>query len=114
MNADHAGDAGEAGAIGAAGGTGPVSAPVQTEERLREAMAALAGHVHAAPDAYRTARGQWHRRERRRRLVLGTLIAVVFTLATLAGLWVLNSAPADSPGVFDGDRMPAPAAPPGG
>lgn len=114
MNPRDTGDARATGAIGAAETTGPAPAPVQTEERLREAMAALAGHVHPAPDAYRTARGQWHRRERRRRLVLGALVAVVFTLATLVGLWVLNSAPATSPGVFDGERMPAPSAPPGG
>jgi len=73
--------------------------PDRTERELQEALAALAGSVHAAPDAYRTARGDWLRRERRRRLVLAVLIAVVFALATLIGLWVLNQAPAD-PGVI--------------
>ncbi|GAA2279988.1 hypothetical protein GCM10010234_15980 [Streptomyces hawaiiensis] len=62
-------------------------------------MAALAGGVRAAPDAYRTARGEWLRRERRRRLVLAVLVTVVFALATLIGLWVLNEAPS-SPGVI--------------
>ncbi|MFF8955546.1 hypothetical protein [Streptomyces sp. NPDC014894] len=80
-----------------------------TERRLREAMEALAGQVHPAPDAYRTARGEWHRRERRRRLVLTALVAAVFTLAVVAGVWVLNSAP---PGpVLDHGPSPAPTAP---
>ncbi|MGW6460870.1 hypothetical protein ACWF94_33910 [Streptomyces sp. NPDC055078] len=82
-----------------------------TERQLREAMEALAGQVHPAPDAYRTARGQWQRRERRRRLILSLLVAVVFALATLAGLWVLNSAPSGSGVIFNEDRSPAPTAP---
>lgn len=76
--------------------------PDRTERELQEALAALAGGVHAAPDAYRTARGEWLRRERRRRLVLAVLIAVVFALATLIGLWVLNQAPADPGVIFSG------------
>ncbi|MGW7205067.1 hypothetical protein [Streptomyces sp. NPDC054837] len=78
--------------------------PDRTERELQEALAALAGGVHAAPDAYRTARGEWLRRERRRRLVLAVLIAVVFALATLIGLWVLNQAPTD-PGVIFSDTQ---------
>ncbi|KOU69266.1 hypothetical protein ADK57_13660 [Streptomyces sp. MMG1533] len=74
----------------------------RTERELREALETLAGGVRAAPDAYRTARGEWLRRERRRRLVLAVLIAVVFTLATLIGLWVLNQAPADPGVIFSG------------
>jgi hypothetical protein len=73
--------------------------PDRTEQELAEALAALADGVRAAPDAYRTARGEWLRRERRRRLVLAVLITVVFALATLIGLWVLNEAPT-SPGVI--------------
>jgi hypothetical protein len=73
-----------------------------TEEKLREALEALAGGVHAAPDAYRTARGGWLRRERRRRLVLAVLVTVVFLLATLIGLWVLNQAPSRQGPIFDG------------
>jgi hypothetical protein len=76
----------------------------RTEQELRAALEALAGGVQAAPDAYRTARGDWLRRERRRRLVLAVLIAVVFALATLIGLWVLNQAPAD-PGVIFSDAQ---------
>ncbi|GGU18865.1 hypothetical protein GCM10010244_51790 [Streptomyces coeruleorubidus] len=58
------------------------------------------------PDAYRTARGEWLRRERRRRLVLAVLITVVFTLATLIGLWVLNQAPSDPGVIFSGTGAP--------
>lgn len=76
--------------------------PDRTERQLREALSALADGVQAPPDAYRTARGEWLRRERRRRLVLAVLTAVVFALATLIGLWVLNQAPAD-PGVIFSD-----------
>jgi hypothetical protein len=78
--------------------------PDRTEKELREALAALADGVQAAPDAYRTARGDWRRRERRRRLVLAVLIAVVFTLATLIGLWVLNQTPSDPGVIFSGAR----------
>ena len=60
--------------------------------------------MQAAPDAYRTARGDWLRRERRRRLVLAVLITLVFALATLIGLWVLNQAPSDSGVIFSGTR----------
>ncbi|WP_037668291.1 hypothetical protein [Streptomyces griseus] len=74
----------------------------RTERELREALEALAGGVRAAPDAYRTARGEWLRRERRRRLVLAVLITVVFTLATLIGLWVLNQTPSDPGVIFSG------------
>ncbi|KKD08477.1 hypothetical protein [Streptomyces sp. WM6386] len=82
--------------------------PDRTERELQEALAALAGGVHAAPDAYRTARGEWLRRERRRRLVLAVLIAVVFALTTLIGLWVLNQAPADPGVIFSGTRVSLP------
>ncbi|GLP68257.1 hypothetical protein TUSST3_48800 [Streptomyces sp. TUS-ST3] len=64
--------------------------------------------MHAAPDAYRTARGEWLRRERRRRLVLTVLIAVVFALATLIGLWVLNQTPAHSGVIFSGTAASLP------
>ncbi|WP_327182293.1 hypothetical protein [Streptomyces sp. NBC_01334] len=78
------------------------SAQDRTRRELCEALEALADGVRPAPDAYRTARGEWLRRERRRRLVLAVLIAVVFALATLIGLWVLNQAPSDPGVVFSG------------
>jgi len=62
------------------------------EEQLREALEALAGGVHPAPDAYIEVPREWRRRERRRRLILYILIAVVFTCADVAGLWALNHA----------------------
>jgi ferric-dicitrate binding protein FerR (iron transport regulator) len=73
----------------------------RTEKQLREALETLADQVQPAPDAYRAARGDWRRRERRRRLVLTILITVVFTLAVLIGLWVLNQTPSGSSAVFN-------------
>ncbi|MEU4969040.1 hypothetical protein [Streptomyces smyrnaeus] len=78
------------------------TSPDRTERELGEALAALADGVRGAPDAYSTARGDWLRRERRRRLVLTVLIAVVFTLATLIGLWVLNQTPSERGVIFSG------------
>ncbi|MFI2371727.1 hypothetical protein [Streptomyces sp. NPDC018833] len=77
-----------------------------TEEQLSEALEALAGQLHPAPDAFRTARGGWLRRERRRRLVLTVLITVVFALAVLIGLWVLNQAPPGSSAIFSHGHNP--------
>ncbi|MDK1346128.1 hypothetical protein QNO09_23030 [Streptomyces sp. 378] len=89
-------------------GTGPDrSGHGHTEAELREALRVLAGGVLPDPDAYRTARGEWLRRERRRRLVLAVLVSVVFTLATLIGLWVLNQAPSDPGVIFSGTGAPA-------
>ncbi|MFD5856496.1 hypothetical protein [Streptomyces chartreusis] len=86
----------------------PGASADRTERELREALAALAGGVpEATPDTYRTARGEWLRRERRRRLVLAVLITVVFALATLIGLWVLNHAPAEPGVIFSGTGSPA-------
>jgi hypothetical protein len=78
------------------------TSPDRTERELQEALAALADGVRAAPDAYRTARGEWLRRERRRRLVLAVLVTVVFALATLIGLWVLNQTPSNPGVIFSG------------
>ncbi|MET7599084.1 hypothetical protein ACWERY_05840 [Streptomyces sp. NPDC004082] len=75
------------------------AAEIRTELELQAALEALAGGVRSAPDVYRSARADWRRRERRRRLVLTVLIAVVFALATLIGLWVLNQTPTAESGV---------------
>jgi hypothetical protein len=85
----------------------------RTRRELAEALQALAGGVRPAPDAYRTARGTWLRRERRRRLVLAVLVAVVFTLATLIGLWVLNQTPSHPGVVFSGTGGTVASASPG-
>ncbi|MEU0936797.1 MULTISPECIES: hypothetical protein [unclassified Embleya] len=80
--------------------------PSGTERQLREALETLAAGVHPAPDAYRTAHGDWQRRERRRRLILATLILLVFAAATVIGVLVLNHAPADPGPTFE--HPPAP------
>lgn len=84
----------------------------RTEKQLREALEALALQVQPDSDAYRTARGDWLRRERRRRLVLAILVAVVFALAVLIGLWVLNQAPSGSAVIFNGTQAPTASASP--
>ena len=76
--------------------------PARTEERLREALDAVAGGVHPPPHAYRQVRQEWHRRERRRRLILAILIALVFAVADAIGLWALNQSHVDSPVIFNG------------
>jgi hypothetical protein len=72
-----------------------------TEERLRETLGALAAGVEAAPPAYKKARAEWRRRERRRRLILAVLVAIVFALADLIGLWALNQTRDHDPIIFD-------------
>lgn len=84
--------------------TSPSPSSPDTEEQLRNALEAFAEGVRPAPGAYRAAHVDWQRRERRRRAVLAVLITVVFALATLIGLWVLNQAPAE-PGVIFDDRV---------
>lgn len=88
--------------------------PVDTEDQLRMALDALAGGVHPAPDASQRVQREWRRRERKRRLTLAILAAVVFALADAAGLWALNHMP-EQPHVIFNDPAPAqpPAMPPG-
>jgi ferric-dicitrate binding protein FerR (iron transport regulator) len=77
--------------------------PDDMERRLRETLDTLASGVHPAQparEAYRSARGDWLRRERRRRIVLAVLVAVVFALAVAIGLWVLNQAPTGTGAIF--------------
>ena len=64
--------------------------PVHTEDQLREVLGKVADGVHAAPDAYQRVQREWRRRERKRRLTLTILVALVFVLADLLGLWALN------------------------
>ncbi|MGW7361703.1 hypothetical protein ACWGI0_35065 [Streptomyces sp. NPDC054802] len=84
----------------------------RTEKQLQEALEALALQVQPDSDAYRTARGEWRRREHRRRLVLAVLATVVFALAVLIGLWVLNQTPSGSSVIFNGAHAPIASAPP--
>jgi hypothetical protein len=71
------------------------------EDQLRDALDALATGVSADPDAYRRVSTEWRRRERRRRLVLAILVALVFAVADGVGLWALNRADAGSHIIFD-------------
>jgi hypothetical protein len=70
------------------------------DERLREALDALASGVRADPDAYRRASAGWRRRYRRRRLVLAILAAVVFAAADAVGLWALSQADPNTHVIF--------------
>jgi len=47
-----------------------------TEDRLRETLDALAAGIEAAPPAYKKARAEWRRSERRRRLILAVPAAI--------------------------------------
>lgn len=73
-----------------------------TEQQLSAAIAAFADTIRPAADAFRNAQREWHRRERRRRMILAMLIMVVFASATLIGLWVLNQTSAAPHSVFGG------------
>jgi hypothetical protein len=81
------------------------------EERLRETLDALAAQVHAPPDAYRQARNDWRRRERRRRLILAILVAIVFTIADVIGLWALNHSHDGQRVIFNGPVQVEPHSP---
>lgn len=89
----------------------PPSPSPGTEEQLRDALEAFAASVQPAPGAFRAAHRDWQRRERRRRLILAVLITVVFALATLLGLWVLNQAPSRPGVIFDDSRSAGHAQP---
>lgn len=84
--------------------------PPGTDERLREAFDALAAGVQADPNAYRRASAGWRRRERRRRLVLAILAALVFAAADAVGLWALSQADPNTHVIFS-DPSQRPAAP---
>lgn len=66
--------------------------PGNTEERLRDAFDALATEIRPDPGSCRRVVAGWKRRQRKRRLVISILIAVIFTAADVIGLWALNQA----------------------
>lgn len=66
--------------------------PRDTEQRLRDALDALAAEVHPDPDAYRRVIIRWRRRERKRRLIIAILSTLIFAAADAIGLWALNQA----------------------
>lgn len=78
----------------------------RAEQRLREALRARADQVSPAPPSYRGASAEWRRRERKRRLILAILAALVFTAADGIALWALNHADTDSHIIFS-DPNPA-------
>lgn len=64
----------------------------EPEARLREVLDTLAERVEPASDAYRRARAQWQRRERRKRLLVIVLAVLLVGGADAVGLWALNNA----------------------
>jgi hypothetical protein len=76
-----------------------VNAP-DADVRLREALDALAAGVQPDPVAYRRASAGWRRRDRRRRLVLAVLAALVFATADAVGLWALSRADPNTHVIF--------------
>ncbi|SHK52362.1 hypothetical protein SAMN05443637_107173 [Pseudonocardia thermophila] len=81
-----------------------------TDERLRDALQALAAGVPETPEDFRAASSQWRRRERRRRIVLAVLATVVFVVADGLALWALNQADPDAHVIFS-DPAPGVTAP---
>jgi uncharacterized membrane protein len=61
-----------------------------TEQLLCDILAPLAAEAQRDPDAACRIIARWKRRERKRRLIIGILIAVIFTAADAIGLWTLN------------------------
>lgn len=80
---------------------------LSTDDRLRDALQALAAGVPAASGDYRRASAGWRRRYRRRRLVLAILIAIVFVAADAIALWALNQTNPDAYVIFSDPEPPA-------
>jgi hypothetical protein len=78
-----------------------------TDDRLRDALHAVADGVPAASADYRRASAGWRRRYRRRRLVLAILIAIVFLAADAIALWALNQTNPDAYVIFSNPGTPA-------
>ena len=77
-----------------------------TDDRLRDALAAMASGVPESPADYRRASAGWRRRYRRRRLVLAVLVLVVFLAADAIALWALNQTSPDSYVIFSDPHPP--------
>jgi hypothetical protein len=72
--------------------TGGRPAGNAAEDQLRDVFDALTTSVHGSPSHYPKALAQWRRRERRRRLLVAILAAIVFAVADIIGLWALGKA----------------------
>jgi hypothetical protein len=79
---------------------------VAPDERLIDALGAIAEQVEVAPDAYERAQAEWRSRERRRRILAIVIAVLIIPAADVARVWALNRAKSGSPVIFDG---PAPA-----
>ncbi|MET7395535.1 hypothetical protein ABZS66_18805 [Dactylosporangium sp. NPDC005572] len=86
---------------GQAPGTGSAAGSGVAEEQLRDVFDALVTSVHGASNRYPAALADWRRRERRRRIVLAILAAVIFALADIIGLWALSRADVNIHIIFD-------------
>jgi hypothetical protein len=75
--------------------------PAETADRLRDVFDTLATPVRADPGDYPEALAGWRRRERRRRIILAILAALVFALADIIGLWALSRASVDTHVIFN-------------
>ena len=85
---------------------------IETAQRLREALGAVADGVRPSPSAYERALHEWRRRERRRRVLALVLAALLVAGADGVGLWALNRTGDHGSVVFD---APPPAVvPPAG
>lgn len=61
-----------------------------TEARVRDSLEALAAQATSSPDAYAKAKCEWQRRDRRRRLIMLAIAAVLVAAADIVGLWALH------------------------
>ncbi|MGI5241788.1 hypothetical protein [Dactylosporangium sp. CA-139066] len=94
--------------------TGSAADPGIAEEQLRDVFDALATSIHGASDRYPAALADWRRRERRRRIVLAILAAVIFAVADIIGLWALSRADVNIHIIFDDRPGSSTEAPRGG
>lgn len=71
-----------------------------SEQRLEEALRGVASEVTVSPDAYRSVRTRWRRKERRRRLIVAALATAVVLATNGIALWALNDASPDQHIIF--------------
>jgi hypothetical protein len=84
---------------------------IETEQRLRATLDALAARVTPDEDAYRKVAATWRWRELRRRVLAFLLATVIIVIAVVLGLWLLNRVAEQQPVVFQGPAVAAVAEP---